>query len=51
VNQIIIKILAHASTEAVYRELLQNSNDADATTAEIYFTPPMPGYCHAGAVP
>jgi hypothetical protein len=41
VNQraLIDKILArYASAGAVYRELLQNSNDADATTAEIYFT-------------
>ena len=33
------KILArYASAGAVYRELLQNSNDADATTAEILIT-------------
>jgi hypothetical protein len=41
VNQraLIDKILArYASAGAVYRELLQNSNDADATTAEIYFS-------------
>lgn len=41
VNQraLIDKILArYASAGAVYRELLQNSNDADATTAEVYFT-------------
>jgi hypothetical protein len=41
VNQraLIDKILArYASANAVYRELVQNSNDADATTAEIYFT-------------
>jgi hypothetical protein len=41
VNQraLIDKILArYASAGAVYRELLQNSNDAEATTAEIYFT-------------
>jgi hypothetical protein len=41
VNQraLIDKILArYASANAVYRELLQNSNDANATVAEIYFT-------------
>lgn len=41
VNQraLIDKILArYASAGAVYRELLQNSNDAEATHAEIYFT-------------
>lgn len=41
VNQraLIDKILArYASVGAVYRELLQNSNDAEATIAEIYFT-------------
>ena len=41
VNQraLIDKILArYASAGAVYRELLQNSNDAEATIAEIYFT-------------
>jgi len=41
VNQraLIDKILArYASAGAVYRELLQNSNDANATCAEIYFT-------------
>ena len=41
VNQraLIDKILArYASAGAVYRELLQNSNDAEATVAEIYFT-------------
>eukprot|EP00986_Skeletonema_menzelii_P004301 scaffold1460_cov138-Skeletonema_menzelii.AAC.3 len=41
VNQraLIDKILArYASAGAVYRELLQNSNDADATTAEILIT-------------
>lgn len=41
VNQraLIDKILArYASAGAVYRELLQNSNDADATIAEIFFT-------------
>ena len=41
VNQrnLIDKILArYASAGAVYRELLQNSNDANATDAEIYFT-------------
>lgn len=41
VNQraLIDKILARYAAEyAVYRELLQNSNDADATTAEIHFT-------------
>ncbi|GKY92960.1 hypothetical protein MPSEU_000264800 [Mayamaea pseudoterrestris] len=41
VNQraLIDKILArYASAGAVYRELLQNSNDAEATTAEICFT-------------
>ena len=41
VNQraLIDKILArYASAGAVYRELLQNSNDAEATTAEISFT-------------
>jgi Protein of unknown function (DUF3684) len=41
VNQraLIDKILArYASAGAVYRELLQNSNDAEADTAEIYFT-------------
>ena len=41
VNQraLIDKILArYASAGAVYRELLQNSNDADATIAEVYFT-------------
>ena len=41
VNQraLIDKILArYASAGAVYRELLQNSNDADATVAEIYFS-------------
>jgi hypothetical protein len=41
VNQraLIDKILArYASAGAVYRELLQNSNDADATEAEVYFT-------------
>ena len=41
VNQraLIDKILArYASAGAVYRELLQNSNDAEATEAEIYFT-------------
>eukprot|EP00985_Skeletonema_marinoi_P005594 scaffold2430_cov163-Skeletonema_marinoi.AAC.6 len=36
---LIDKILArYASAGAVYRELLQNSNDADATTAEILIT-------------
>jgi hypothetical protein len=41
VNQraLIDKILArYASAGAVYRELLQNSNDADATVAELYYT-------------
>jgi hypothetical protein len=41
VNQraLIDKILArYASAGAVYRELLQNSNDAESTIAEIYFT-------------
>ena len=41
VNQraLIDKILArYASAGAVYRELLQNSNDAEATVAEIHFT-------------
>ena len=41
VNQrnLIDKILArYASERAVYRELLQNSNDAEATMAEIYFS-------------
>lgn len=41
VNQraLIDKILArYASAGAVYRELLQNSNDAEATKAEIHFT-------------
>lgn len=41
VNQraLIDKILArYASAGAVYRELLQNSNDADATVAEVHFT-------------
>ena len=41
VNQraLIDKILArYASAGAVYRELLQNSNDAEATEAEIQFT-------------
>ena len=41
VNQraLIDKILArYASAGAVYRELLQNSNDAEATASEIYFT-------------
>lgn len=41
VNQraLIDKILArYASAGAVYRELLQNSNDAEATTAEVRFT-------------
>lgn len=41
VNQraLIDKILArYASAGAVYRELLQNSNDAEATVAEMYFT-------------
>ena len=41
VNQraLIDKILArYASAGAVYRELLQNSNDAEADTAEIYFS-------------
>ena len=41
VNQraLIDKILArYASNNAVYRELLQNSNDADATSAEIIIT-------------
>lgn len=41
VNQraLIDKILArYASASAVYRELLQNSNDAGATVAEIHFT-------------
>ena len=41
VNQraLIDKILArYASAGAVYRELLQNSNDAGATTAELRFT-------------
>jgi len=41
VNQraLIDKILArYASAGAVYRELLQNSNDAEATIAEVYFT-------------
>lgn len=34
-----LKILArYASAGAVYRELLQNSNDAEATTAEIIIT-------------
>jgi hypothetical protein len=35
----LLKILArYASAGAVYRELLQNSNDAEATTAEIIIT-------------
>lgn len=41
VNQraLIDKILArYASAGAVYRELLQNSNDAEATKAEVHFT-------------
>jgi hypothetical protein len=41
VNQraLIDKILArYASANAVYRELIQNSNDAEATIAEIHFT-------------
>ena len=41
VNQraLIDKILArYASANAVYRELLQNSNDAEATVAEVHFT-------------
>jgi len=41
VNQraLIDKILArYASAGAVYRELLQNSNDAEATNAEVHFT-------------
>lgn len=41
VNQraLIDKILArYASANAVYRELLQNSNDAEATVAQIHFT-------------
>jgi hypothetical protein len=41
VNQraLIDKILArYASAGAVYRELLQNSNDAEANIAEVYFT-------------
>ena len=41
VNQraLIDKILArYSSVGAVYRELLQNSNDAEATVAEIYIT-------------
>ena len=41
VNQraLIDKILArYASNNAVYRELLQNSNDAEATSAEIIIT-------------
>jgi hypothetical protein len=41
VNQraLIDKILArYASAGAVYRELLQNSNDAEATEAEVHFT-------------
>jgi len=41
VNQraLIDKILArYATAGAVYRELLQNSNDANATASEIYFT-------------
>lgn len=41
VNQraLIDKILArYASANAVYRELLQNSNDAEATTAQVLFT-------------
>eukprot|EP00934_Nitzschia_sp_Nitz4_P008537 Nitzschia sp. Nitz4//scaffold52_size167869//121498//127378//NITZ4_002288-RA/size167869-snap-gene-0.214-mRNA-1//1//CDS//3329554071//8527//frame0 len=41
VNQraLIDKILArYASAGAVYRELIQNSNDAEATTAEVHFT-------------
>jgi len=41
VNQraLIDKILArYASANAIFRECLQNSNDADATDAEIYFT-------------
>jgi hypothetical protein len=41
VNQraLIDKILArYASAGAVYRELIQNSNDAEADTAEVYFT-------------
>lgn len=41
VNQraLIDKILArYASAGAVYRELLQNSNDAEATVAELHFT-------------
>jgi hypothetical protein len=41
VNQraLIDKILArYAAANAVYRELIQNSNDAEATAAEIYFT-------------
>ena len=45
VNQraLIDKILArYASASAVYRELLQNSNDAGATSAEIQFTTTSP---------
>lgn len=45
VNQraLIDKILArYASAGAVYRELLQNSNDAEATMAEIQFTTTAP---------
>ena len=41
VNQraLIDKILArYATAGAVYRELLQNSNDAEATNAEVHFT-------------
>mgnify|MGYP005842116513 CR=1 FL=1 len=41
VNQraLIDKILArYATSGAVYRELIQNSNDAEATVAEISFT-------------
>lgn len=47
VNQraLIDKILArYASAGAVYRELLQNSNDAEADSAEIYFTTTSPSF-------
>jgi hypothetical protein len=51
VNQraLIDKILArYASAGAVYRELLQNSNDAEATVAELYFTTALHGESSTG---
>ena len=52
VNQraLIDKILArYASNNAVYRELLQNSNDAEATSAEIIITTSSSSAASAGA--